>query len=96
MYVWRRHVVCVCLSVIPAAHPWSSFSTLLTISGPTRIVMRSAPPLSPPSVVRFLFRSVAASGAAAARLFGVAAPDIIPGRWTCALSRLGLPSSVPA
>ena len=66
MCVWRLHVVCVCLSAVSAAHPWSSFSALRTISGPTRIVMRSAPPLSPLSVARCLFRPFAASGVARA------------------------------
>ena len=96
MYVWRLHVVCVCLSAIAAAHPWSSFSALRTISGPTRIVMRSAPPLSLLSVARCLFRPFAASGVAAARPLGVAAPGTIPGRCTCARSRLGLPPSLAA
>ena len=43
-------------------YPWSSFSTRRTISGPTRIVIRSAPPRSPLLVARFRFCPAAAGG----------------------------------
>ena len=77
-------------------YPWSSFSTRRTISGPTRIVIRSAPPRSPLLVARFRFCPAAAGSAASTRFLLFVSPDTIPGRSTLFCARLGLPSSLTA